>query len=453
MISEQCRRSKSPQPWEERVCAFCVRSSFSALAFLGATSALAQGAADVPRNETLIVENPEGTIKNAGWFNIWAINAGGQSTGLHQLAMDTFWYIDPDHGLDGVWDNSLASEPPIYNDDFTEMTVKLRPGIFWSDGVEFTAEDVVFTTNTHLNTNGLVRSAQYQLNVESVEAPDPYTVVFKLKKPNSRFHSLFTVRWNAAWMMPKHIFEGQDPLQFDFNPPVSLGQYTLHGYDPNGQWFTWQKREDWERTSVGRYGEPGPKFVTYLDPGPPDKRVIAQLNHDLDIIHDTSPEGVFTLVKELPTSKGWFPGFPYGHPDPTLPQVIFNHQNPKFQDRDVRWALALGARHQGDLDGVLPRRGDDLGDRGAADGNGARLLPQADGRVADRLRARYRQAEDQALRHDDHQPDRRHAASDRGRSDPHERRGDRRGLRPRLVEAGPDRGGRTARAGRLHAAG
>ena len=81
--------------------------------------------------------------------------------------------------------------------------------------------------------------------------------------------------------------------------------------------------------------------MTYLDPGPPDKRVIAQLNHDLDIIHDTSPEGVFTLVKDSPTSNGWFEGFPYGHPDPTLPQVIFNHQNPKFQDRDVRWALAL----------------------------------------------------------------------------------------------------------------
>jgi hypothetical protein len=22
--------------------------------------------------------------------------------------MDTFWYIDPDYGIDGVWDNSLA---------------------------------------------------------------------------------------------------------------------------------------------------------------------------------------------------------------------------------------------------------------------------------------------------------------------------------------------------------
>ena len=102
--------------------------AFFAFALLCAAPVLAQGASDVPRNETLIVENPEGTIKNAGWFNIWATNAGGQSTGLHQLTMDTFWYIDPDHGLDGVWDNSLASEPPIYNADFTEMASRFGQG-------------------------------------------------------------------------------------------------------------------------------------------------------------------------------------------------------------------------------------------------------------------------------------------------------------------------------------
>jgi peptide/nickel transport system substrate-binding protein len=214
------------------------------------------------------------------------------------------------------------------------MTVKLRPGIFWSDGKEFTADDVVFTTETHLKTNGLVRSAQFQLNVASIEAPDPHTVVFKLKKPNSRFHALFTVRWNAAWIMPKHIFEGKDPLKFDFNPPVSIGAYKLHGYDPNGQWFTWEKREDWQRTTLARFGEPGPRYVTYVDPGPPDRRVIAQKNHELDVIHDVSPEGMLTLAKDSPSSIAWFEGFPYAHPDPTLPQVILNHQNPKRSFRD-----------------------------------------------------------------------------------------------------------------------
>jgi peptide/nickel transport system substrate-binding protein len=69
--------------------------------------------------------------------------------------------------------------------------------------------------------------------------------------------------------------------------------------------------------------------------------VIAQLNHQLDIIHDTSPEGMFTLAKQAKSSHGWFKGFPFAHPDPTLAAVIFNDQLDSLKNRDVRWALAL----------------------------------------------------------------------------------------------------------------
>jgi peptide/nickel transport system substrate-binding protein len=121
---------------------------------------------------------------------------------------------------------------------------------------------------------------------------------------------------------------------------VTLGAYTLKSFDTNGKWYIWQKRDDWKRTTVARFGEPGPKYVAYIDPGPPDKRVIAQLNHELDIIHDVSPEGMFTLAKQQ-FSHGWFKGFPYAHPDPTLPAVVLNAENDMFKSRDVRWALAL----------------------------------------------------------------------------------------------------------------
>ena len=157
--------------------------------------------------------------------------------------------------------------------------------------------DVVFTTETHMNTDGLVRSATYQLNVESVEAPDPYTVVFNLKNPNSRFHALFTVRWNAAWVMPKHVFEGQDPLEFDFNPPVSLGAYTLRSFDPNGAWYIWEKREDWERTTVAQYGEPAPQYIIYRSIPVIDNRLIELL---FGLAHRTQqlfgPIGMFLAV-------------------------------------------------------------------------------------------------------------------------------------------------------------
>ena len=154
------------------------------LQFLSATSGHAQGIPqNIPRKELLILENPEGTIKNAGWFNIWAINAGSQSNGLQQVALDTLWYIDPEGGLDGVWDNSLAADKPQYNADFTEMTVKLRKGIFWSDGVEFTADDVIATVMTQIKNPATRFSAVLASNVASVDAPDATTAVFKLKKP------------------------------------------------------------------------------------------------------------------------------------------------------------------------------------------------------------------------------------------------------------------------------
>ena len=79
--------------------------------------------------------------------------AGGAATaaiwvcGLQQLALDALWYIDPDAGVNGVWDNALAAEKPIYNADYTQMTVKLRQGLYWSDGVEFTADDLYYTVD------------------------------------------------------------------------------------------------------------------------------------------------------------------------------------------------------------------------------------------------------------------------------------------------------------------
>lgn len=318
-------------------------SVLSASLFAGAAPGEAQGIPqNIPRKELLILENPEGTIKNAGWFNIWAINAGSQSNGLQQAALDTLWYIDPEKGLDGAWDNSLAADKPVYNADFTEMRVKLRKGIFWSDGVEFSSADVKATVDIQIKNPSMRFSAVLANNVASVEAPDAETVIFKLKKPNSRFHTNFTVRWGAIWILPKHVFEKvEDPLKFDFNKPVTLSAYTLNSFDPDGKWYIWQLREDWQRTSLGRYGKPGPKYLAYVDPGPPDKRVIAQLNHELDVIHDIAPEGMFTLAKQGKATKAWFPGFPYGHPDPTLASVVFNTQHEHLKNRDVRWALTL----------------------------------------------------------------------------------------------------------------
>jgi peptide/nickel transport system substrate-binding protein len=296
----------------------------------------------VPRNQTLILENPTGRVVPADDFNRWRPGIQSASTGLQQVGLDALWYIDPDAGVKGVWDYALAEEKPLYNKDFTQMTAKLRKGLLWSDGVEFTADDVIYTVDVQKKNAGMAYSGQFSAYVASMDKPDNYTVVFNLTKPNSRFHGLFTVRWSACFIMPKHVFEkAADPVAFKFNPVVSLGAYTLKDFDPNGDWYLWQRREDWQKTSISRFGQPAPKFLMYMAPGPSDKKVMAQTAKDLDVIHDIAPEGMITLAKTNPTSKGWFKSFPWGHPDPTLPAVILNNEKPGLSIKEVRWALTL----------------------------------------------------------------------------------------------------------------
>jgi peptide/nickel transport system substrate-binding protein len=316
--------------------------AIAAVASLLALPAFAQDfIAGIPRNEALIIQGP--TAQNADWFNVWAPGGGSNVNGLQQLTTDTLWWINPEGGAD-AWQNALATEPPIYNDDFTEMTVKLREGVYWSDGVEFTADDLVYTVQTQIDHPGMGWSAPFSINVESMEQPDRNTVIFKLKAPNSRFHTLFTVRWNAAWIMPKHIFEKvEDPLAFNNNPPVSLSAYVLNSYDKAGNWAIWKLRDDWQRTTIGMAQETAPevKYVVYAASGNPEARVIAQRNHNLDVINDIAPEGMFSIMKDNPNAAAWLPGFPFAHPDPTLPSVLFNLKKAPFDNKDVRWALAL----------------------------------------------------------------------------------------------------------------
>ena len=107
---------------------------------------------------------------------------------MQQLTSDTLWFINPEGGKD-AWQNALAAEPPVYNDDSTQMTVKLRQGIYWSDGVEFTSADVAYTVQTQIDHPGMNWSAAFSINVAGIEVPDRNTVVFRLKAPNSRFHT------------------------------------------------------------------------------------------------------------------------------------------------------------------------------------------------------------------------------------------------------------------------
>ena len=74
----------------------------------------------------------------------------------------------------------------------------LRQGVAWNDGEPFTADDIVFTVETHQKFDGFNAHTFFVDNVASVTAVDDHTVEFKLKQANSRFHTTFLDRWGRG---------------------------------------------------------------------------------------------------------------------------------------------------------------------------------------------------------------------------------------------------------------
>lgn len=69
--------------------------------------------------------------------------------------------------------------------DLKSITWKIKPGIKWSDGTDFTADDVVFTWQYCISPDGGCQQKSYFTDVTNVETVDPLTVKvsFGVEKP------------------------------------------------------------------------------------------------------------------------------------------------------------------------------------------------------------------------------------------------------------------------------
>ena len=178
--------------------------------------------AGIPRNEALIIQGPP--AQNADWFNLWAPGGGANNNGLQQLTADTFWFINPEG------DRRIRLDQRA-RDRAAGLQRRLHP----DDGEAPRGHLLERRRRVHRRRRRLHRRDPDRASGHGLEravhgqrrerrGAGPRTVVFNLKAPNSRFHTLFTVRWNAAWIMPKHVFEKvEDPLAFT-EQPAGLAQ-------------------------------------------------------------------------------------------------------------------------------------------------------------------------------------------------------------------------------------
>jgi peptide/nickel transport system substrate-binding protein len=125
--------------------------------------------------------------------------------------------VDPDNPTsttDFVCD--LCTELPQPTDDGRTYTFKIRQGVKFHDGSHLTASDVMASWNKLIfPPEGVTSSRQsHYLMVDKVEAPDPSTVVFRLKFATAAFLPALADPFN--WIYKKEILD-RDPNWYQKN--------------------------------------------------------------------------------------------------------------------------------------------------------------------------------------------------------------------------------------------
>lgn len=321
-----------------------------AMGVLMTTTAFAQTMTDVgtPRAETLIVQTFDGRSANPSQqnpFNYYAIWRG-----FRELGWSFLWEMDTATGK--PYPELAAGEPEVLNAEHTQFRIKLREGVYWSDGVELTADDFIYTLDTafkHRNTFTFV--ASYVNYVKIWKQIDRYTFEVETINPAYDFTTVLGVyTWGSQFTpVPKHIFEplGDKVVTFENAPAVTLGPYKIKEFDPNGFWQLWELREDWQRSGWGNLGTPKAKYVLYKDFGAEETRALAFVQNQYDVDTFMSPDSIQAAKARNPKIETFSPTFPFHDMNDACSYGVYiNQQRTPYNLPEVRWALALSLNLQ-----------------------------------------------------------------------------------------------------------
>jgi len=215
----------------------------------------------------------------------------------------------------------------LISPDGKSITFKLRHGVVWHDGKPFTSADVAFTVKTILDpkTNVLTRDG-WDL-IQRVDTPDPYTAIFRLKRPYAAFiNRYFTPVGNPA-ILPKHILDGQDVNHSPYNGlPVGLGPF---------RYVRWTRGSEVVMEAFPKWWGGRPKLQRVVFKVIPDTNtmITALQTHEIDAFVRV-PANVWEQVAKIPATRT------AAEDTTTYSHIDFNVTNPILADPRVRQALA-----------------------------------------------------------------------------------------------------------------
>lgn len=136
---------------------------------------------------------------------------------------------------------NLITEIPSFENgllsaDSTKVTLRLLPGVTWSDGEPFTSDDVKFTWQWIMNNDNASINSGLWSPITGVEATDATTAVVTFKAPTPLWFVPFSGSGNGT-IYPKHVLDGKGASALDaFRlKPVGTGAYVVDSFSPNDQ--------------------------------------------------------------------------------------------------------------------------------------------------------------------------------------------------------------------------
>ena len=291
------------------------------------------------REETLVVDKPGRLANQSNWNPKVPGNAVGW--GMAQIGFESMQILNYETGEMMPW----LAESFEGNADSTEFTLKLRDGITWFDGETMDADDVVFTVELEMATEGFGSHFTWKEWVEGVSKIDDLTVLFVLKKPNPRFVlDYFSVKIAGTWhVLPEHVWSQVDDAMTFQNfgiedmLPMGTGPYMLGRISTNEVFLV--RNDNWWAAETGFQKLPEPKLVIISYVGTEEVRTATAIDDGFDVMEDITFGAWQAIQNQNPNWEAYYDDFPYAVPDPCARLIGINNAVEPWDDKEMRWVL------------------------------------------------------------------------------------------------------------------